>query len=274
MSTETASPVAQEAPAGVSTETSPEVLAEGSTAEPQDDGVEKKEPKAEKTPEQREIDRLRRGIDRKTRQLAETRARLDLTRDPIGGNNQAQANDSEQLSLTRAELSRLVKAEAEKLAPTVSAERTEAEQRRGVVESLAKSWGEEKFDQMAADLNEAFGGDEGTNALMDHNGKPRPATDAIFTADNPQALIEYLADPDNADEAERIAGMGPLQAGRAIAKLETKLEAAKAKDKPQRSKAPEPLEAVNGGGTPKGMPDPTNTKAWIHWRNQQERAGN
>ena len=244
MSTETALPVAEEViPAEVSTEvvTPPtEELVEAV------EGEEKKEAKPEKTAEQREIDRLRRGIDRKTRQLAESRARYDLTRPSESAENRPQANDSEQLSLTRAELSQLVKAEAERLAPTVSAERTEAEHRRGVVESLAKSWGQEKFDQVAADLNDAFGGDEVTNALLDRSGKPKPAADAIFTADNPRALIEYLVDPDNADEAERIAGLGALQAGRAIAKLEAKLEASNATAKPQPSKAPKALEAIQG----------------------------
>ena len=258
-----------EQPAGHEGETPPDIAAEG---EPGSDTENKAKP--EKTPEQRELDRMRRGLDRRTRQLAEARAQLSLTRPQIEGNNEAHATDSETLSLSRADLAKLVKAEAEKLAPTVRAQQAELEQRRSVVQSLAKSWGQQKFDTVAADLNEAFGGDEDTNALINHDGSAKPATDAIFTADNPQAVIEYLIDPDNADEADRIANMGALQAGRAIERLESKLKAAKAKSQPQRSNAPKPLEAVNGASTPKGMPDPSNTKAWISWRNAHERAGN
>ena len=101
---------------------------------------------------------------------------------------------------------------------------------------------------------------------------PKPATDAIFEADDPKAVIEFLTDPDNADEAERIARLSPLQAGKAIAKLEVKLAEDKAKAKPKASNAPRPIEAVRGGGVPKGMPDPSNTKAYIAWANAQERA--
>ena len=251
---EIASPVAAEPVAAVSTEQNSPAPVEttvDNTADPAEgteagaeDAAEDKKP--EKTAEQREIDRMRRGIDRKTRQLAEARAQLALTRNPIERNNETSASDSEPLSLTRAELAQLVRAEAEKLAPTVKAQQAEFEQRQGVIAALAKTWGQAKFDSIAANLNEAFGGDEETNALLGRDGRPKPAADAIFTADSPQALIEYLADPDNADEAERIAGMGPLQAGRAIAKLEAKLDAVKASDKPQISKAPKALEAIQG----------------------------
>ena len=270
MTTETALPVSAEPAVEVSANPVEQLQTGSASVEGSEESKTEDPPKVEKTPEQREIDRMRRGLDRRTRQLAEARAQLSLTRSPVEINNNS-ASDSETLSLSRAELAQLVKAEAAKLAPAVQAERAEIEQRRGVVESLAKSWGQEKFDTVAADLNEAFGGGEGTNALLDSHGKPRPATDAIFTADNPQAIIEYLIDPDNADEAERIADMGALQAGRAIERLEVKLKTAKAKEKPQASKAQKPLEALPGGGAPKGMPDPSNTKAWIAWRNAQER---
>jgi hypothetical protein len=124
------------------------------------------------------------------------------------------------------------------------------EHRQGIVKALAKEWGQEEFDAKASELDEVFGG------LADAQGRPKPATDAIFEADNPKAVIEYLTDPDNADEAERIARLPAVRAGREIARLEAKLEAEKAKAKPKPSNAPKPLEAVKGGGVPSGMPDP------------------
>lgn len=224
--------------------------------------------KPEKTPEQREIERLRRGIDRRTRQLAEERARnAGLNQQPQRANIPAN-EDSEPLTLTRAELEQRIKDEARRLAPTLQSEAAEVARRQGVIQSLAKNWGQERFDEISSDLDDAFGG------LADASGKPKPAVEAVFEADNPAAVIEYLADPDNVDEAERIARMSPINAGRAIAKLEAKLEAAPRTKSPAPSKAPAPLEPVRAkGNTNTGAPDPSDLKAWIRWRNEQERSG-
>jgi hypothetical protein len=224
------------------------------------------ETKKEKTPEQREIERLRRRVDNLTRQKYELRASA-----PAGGQQQQQqdhnqVDDDEPVTLTRAELQRQIAEQAQKLAPTMREQQAEAERRHGVVQTLAKEWGPEKFDTLSAELDEAFGG------LADRSGTPKPATDAIFHADDPKGVIEYLTDPDNADEAASISKMGALQAGRAIAKLELKLEAAKSNAKPKPSNAPAPIEPARGGGVPNGMPDPSNTKAYIAWANAQEQA--
>ncbi len=247
---------------------------EVTTDEGEADGEQKPEAKPEKSPEERERQRMQRGIDRRTRQLAEARAeaqylREQLTNGAKSNNNQPTVDDSEPLSLTRAEIQELVKAEAAKLAPTLREEALEAERRTSVVQSLAKTWGQEKFDEVSSDLDEAFGG------LTDRSGRPKPAMEAVFEADEPAKLIEYLADPDNHDEAERISKMGAVQAGRAIAKLEARLssETPKAKTKVEVSKAPEPLEAVRGKGSVSTAPDPSDTKGWIRWRNEQERKG-
>lgn len=200
------------------------------------------ETKPEKTPEQREIERLRRGIDRRTRQLAEARAKLGLTQGPIAANNQGTADDSEPLSLTRAQIRELVTAEATKLAPTLHEQQTEAQRRKGVLDSLATTFGKERFDDLSSSLDSAFDG------LVDGNKNPKPAVEAIFEADDPAKVIEYLADPDNEDEAEAISRMGAGQAGKAIAKLEAKLQAQAAKAKPQASKAAAPLEPLKGQG--------------------------
>lgn len=236
------------------------------------EGEKQPEAKTEKTPEERERQRMQRGIDRRTRQLAEARAELEqvrrqLTPKRIQGNNQDADSDSEPLTLTRAQIAELVTAEAAKLAPTLREQATEVERRQGVVQSLAKTWGQERFDEVASDLDDAFGG------LTDRSGKPKPATEAVFEADNPARVIEYLADHDNADEAESISRMSAAQAGKAIAKLEAKLEAEKQNGKPKPSKVPPPLEPIRGQGAVSGAPNPSDTKAWIRWRNEQERKG-
>lgn len=271
--TETALPVADTS-AEVSGQQNAELL-ETQTEQTGEEGQQEAEKKAEKTPEQRERERMQRGIDRKTRQAAEARAEaaalrreLDHLRGLAAPSNNAPKDDSEPVSLSRAELAEIVKREAEQLARTISKEAPEIERRQGVIERLGKDLGQERFDALAADLDEALGG------LADRSGKPKPATDAIFEADDPRAVIEYLADEDNADEAEAIGRMSPVQAGRAIAKLELKLSTQKAKDKPKASKAPPPIEPLRGQGGPiNSAPDPSDTKAWIRWRNEQERKG-
>lgn len=203
------------------------------------------EPRKEKTPDERERIRLQRRIDRLLQQRGELRARLNdpqLTRQQIERNNEAQQSDNETLSLSRQELQDLIDREARKLAPSIKQQEAVIERRAAIVQGLAKDWGKEKFDALASDLDDAFDG------LTDRNGQPKPAADAIFEADDPRALIEYLADPDHADEAEAISRMSAVQAGRAIAKLETKLTAEKAKAKPQPSRASPPIEDIRGQG--------------------------
>ena len=259
--------VAGEQPNPVDALAEPDAGTEGEKTE-----VEAKEAKPEKTEEQRELARRQRKIDRLVRQREELRAQLgrapnaqDLRQASVDGTNRQEQDDSEPVSLSRAELQRLVKEEAAKLAPTIKQQQAEIEHRTGVIQSLAKSWGQEKFDTLAADLDDTFGG------LADANGKPKPATDAIFEADDPAAVIEYLADPDNAERAEAIGRMGGIQAGRAIAKLEAEIAAKKADSKPKASNAPRPVEALRGAGTANGAPDPRDVKAWIKHQNEQER---
>ena len=268
-----------EAPA---VEVSPQETIAEVVTELNEDGTSKepaKEEKPEKTEAERERIRMQRGIDRKTKQAAQARAeaefyKQELTRLQKGVNYQKPDDDSESLSLTRAQLNEVVKAEAAKLAPTLQSEVAERQRREGVLKSISESLGKEKFDQIASDLNEAFGGDEVANGLVDSHGRPKPAVEAIFEADNPARVIEYLANPDNIDEAERISGLGAIQAAKAIAKLEAKLEKDPAPGKPIPSKAPAPLEPIKGQGAPKtGQPDPKNTRQWMAWRNEQERKG-
>ena len=238
------------------------------------EGEAKPEPVVEKTPEQQRIEelerrerKLQRGIDRRTRQLAEARAQNNLTRAPIEDNNRDNADDSQPLSVTRAELAQYVKAEAERLAPTLADQRTEVARRQGVLSSLAKTWGQEKFDEVASDLDEAFGG------LQNRSGSPKPAIEAVFEADDPVKVIEWLADPENADEAERISNLNATQAGRAIAKLEILISGQADKHKPKVSKAPPPLEAVRGQGrAAEGLSDDISVDEWRKRRTAEVQA--
>lgn len=202
-------------------------------------------PKKERTPEEREIQRLRRRVDTLTKRLYQGQNQpTPLQNEKKADTSETEQSDSEPLSLSRKELQELIEKRARELAPEVQQQESEIEHRRGVVKKLAKDWGQEKFDAYASDLDDAFGG-------LAVNGRPRPATDAIFEADNPRALIEYLADPENAVEAESLSRMSAVQAGRAITQLEQKLN-----NKPKPSKVPPPIEEVRGQGTtPKSLFD-------------------
>lgn len=267
MTTETALPVADPAEAGGQPENaelpnqSNETQQEGQQQTQEGEQTERKE----KTPEEREIARLRRRVDNLTRKKYEYEAQLQSQ--PTSRNNDApnDSQDDEPVQLSKRELQALIDQEAKKLAPTIKQQDAEIEHRKAVVQSLAKTWGPEKFDSLASDLDAAFEG------LADRSGKPKPATDAIFESEDPATLIEYLADPEHADEAEAISHMNAVQAGRAVAKLELKLAAQKDSAKPQPSKAAAPIEPARGKASMNNAPDPSDTKAWMKWANEQER---
>ena len=196
-------------------------------------------PKKEKTFEQREIERLRRRVDNLTRKKHELMAAVQPSQQQ---QQRTDESDDEPVSMTRADLDRHIAERAKQLAPALTQQQALADRRQGIVTSLEKEWGAEKFNTLASDLDDVFDG------LADRSGAPKAATDAIFESDNPKGLIEYLTDPDNVEEAERIATMSPTQAGRAIARIEDKIAAAGKAGKPKPSSAAAPLETPRGGG--------------------------
>jgi hypothetical protein len=123
----------------------------------------KQDEKPAKTPEQREIDRMRRKIDRLVRQREELRA---LTQQQPRGLAQPQqdvdngqdASDSDTLTLSRAEAARLIELRARELAPRLTEQQAVIEHRQKVVGRLAAEWGQEKFDALASDLDDASAG--------------------------------------------------------------------------------------------------------------------
>ena len=150
----------------------------------------------------------------------------------------------------------MVEAEAKKLAPTIKGEADTVARQRVVVSGLVKTWGQDAFQERTNELAEVL--DQSKQML-------------VLDTDNPAALIEYLTDEDNAEEAEAIGKLPIGRAGYALAKIAAKIEAAKADDKPKASKAPQPVEPLRGAGTTNRAPDPANTKAWMKWANEQER---
>lgn len=253
---ENALPAAEQAKASGQPEVSAETKALNAAIDGEAGANTEESAKREKTPEERRIANLERSLSRALRQRAELRAELGMrggqmpSRQADGGDRNTEAtSDDEPLTLSRSELRKLIEKEAKTLAPSIRQQEDEVEHRRGIVEKLSGEWGSEKFDAYARDLDAALDG------LTDKSGRPKPAADAIFEADNPRALIEYLTDPENADQAEAIGRMSAVKAAMAIAKIESKLraetEARKAKPKP--SSAPAPIESVKATGAPPAM---------------------
>jgi len=231
-------PQAEEAKVANESEAKPEDQAEhGEQAEQGEKSDDKAdEAKPAKTPEQKELEKARRRIDKLTRRLHEQSAQYAKPTQ----REYHSPDDDEPITLTRAELQAKIQEEAIKVAPVVKEQEAVLEHRKAVIAALDKDFGTEKFNEIAADLDEALGG------LADRNGHPKPVADAIFESENPRALIEYLADPDHEDEAKAIGRMSATQAARAIVKIEAKLS-----DKPKSSKAAEPLAPVKAAASGK-----------------------
>lgn len=264
MNTETALPVAAEQVAEASEQQTAEQLAAQTEATVDGEEAKEAEPaKKEKTAEEKLIARQQRRIDNLTKRLYQQQPPNEgLQQQPKQAQNAAQQADDEPVTLSRKELQAEIDKRARELAPTMKQQADEIEHRRGIVDKLAKDLGTEKFDALAAELEDALDG------LKDDKGRPKPATDAIFESADPRALIEYLADPDNAEEAEALGRMSPVRAGMKVAEIGAKL-AGKSKQ-PQRSSASQPLEPVRAGGSLNGAPDPSNVKAWVKWANREE----
>lgn len=213
--------------------------------------------KKEKPWYEKELAKKQRRIDNLTRRLYETAPGLQSQ--PIGDTNRSQQDDSETLTLSRAEFERLRIEGAKELAPVIAQQQAAIERRTGVYQSLESRLGAEKFAELSRDLEDSLDG-----SLKDAKGAPKPLVDAIFDSEAPDLVLSYLADADNAAEVASLSKLPPLALGRAMAKLESKLAAKKAEEKPQPSKAAPVIEPVRGGGVPNAMPsDSDSIEVWM-----------
>lgn len=229
-----------------------------SNAAPADDQQQGQQPEGEQKPErhplEKELAKERRRISRLVEQREMSRAEAAQLRQEVerirGGLQTQQGSgdneDADILKIPRSELPQVL----ERLQGEAASER----ENRQAVQRMARALGDD-FKAVTNELAEII-----------------PSADlqfAVADSESPAELARYLIDPDNADEAERIARMQPLQAGRALARIEAKLSASK--DKPQPSKAPRPVEPVRGGGSV----DPDTSKMtdaqWLEHRRKARR---
>ena len=259
--------IAEVAPVA-SHEQAAEKVVENQEVELNEDGTpkepEKVEEKPQETPEQREK-RIVRGLERQRQRAANWRAkaemfeqqilqRQNLTKPADSADYQGQDDDSQPLSLTKAELKKLIDDRANEIAPTIAKQRASDEQIRSAAQSLQKSLGDD-FQEVTDELSEIFSRDKQL---------------ALLRAEKSDDIARYLADADNADEAQRLNDLDEFQFGLAVAKLQSKLAEKSAKPKP--SNAPPPIESLRGRGSTTKNPANMTDKEFADWRRSQIRA--
>lgn len=184
------------------------------------------------TPEQREIKKRDRRIERLTAKRGAAEREAELLRQQLAefqrGNRQEEG-DQEQpgrvRQLTEADIERVARQRAEE----ITRQRDLSSKVQKVLREGAKVEG---FDAAVDAVAEVI-------PFRDRAGRPTPFIEAVLDADNPPALLKYLGE--NPDEAEDLADLTPAQLGRRLAKLESTLSAKK-----QTSAAPAPIRPVSG----------------------------
>jgi len=94
----------------------------------------------------------------------------------------------------------------------------------------------------------------------------KPIVEALTESDQAAQLMAFMSA--NPEEIERIATLSPARQSAEIGKLEARISSAP--KPPTPSKAPRPLEQVRGSA--KGVPNPSDSAAWIRFQNERELA--
>ena len=225
-------------------------------ADENQEGQQTEKPKEEK-PEaikalERELAKERRrnqALSRRTHaaeaEAQQLRVRPNLQNEPTGDKTSGDEDP---------DIVRIPRAELPKLAERLKSEAVQRDELQKAVSTMRKGLGDD-----FQDVTDTLANDIGFSADLQF---------AVAASEAPAELARYLIDPDNADEAERIARMSPYQAGRALAKIEAKL-AEPEKEKPQPSKAASPLQPVRGSGGNTVDRPPSDTRAYMQWANKK-----
>ena len=214
------------------------------------DGAEK--PTEAKTPEQLEVERLRRALTKRDRTQGKMHGELEQLRRERE-QWQAKQNDTEP---EKTDLRAVVEREALTLAEQI-AERKEFDAKCNKVAESGKKEFKDFGDALDTLIEEA-------GPLVTSKG-PTPLGDAILDSDNPAKLIHYLGKhPEIAAELE---GLSTARIGRKLALIEQEMST-----KPKPSAAPKPLEPVSGRATPTLAYSPTmSDKDYAKWREAQRK---
>lgn len=189
-------------------------------------------------------------------EAARAKAELDQVRAQIQSQNQPQEQQTQLDPFSNANVQQLI----DQMAEQRLAQRMAAQQIQDKVKNIENA-GREKygddFDRSVTNLQMTGIGGQGF-------------IDALTSVKGSEAVVRYLGDTANLDEAMRIASLPPVQMALAMSELAPK--AAKQYAKPVSS-APAPMGTIDGarGNNPGAEPDPKDTKAWMQWRRDNAR---
>lgn len=189
-------------------------------------------------------------------EAARAKAELDQVRAQIQSQNQPQEQQTQQDPFSNANVQQLI----DQMAEQRLAQRMAAQQIQDKIKNIETS-GREKYGD---DFDRSV-----TNLQMTGIGG-QSFIDALTSVKGSEAVVRYLGDTANLDEAMRIASLPPVQMALAMSELAPK--AAKQYAKPVSS-APAPMGTIDGarGNNPGAEPDPKDTKAWMQWRRDNAR---
>jgi len=214
-------PAAETQNTAVESTEQPAVVEPGSTEGEAQESNPTDEAKAEKTPEQKELERLRRTLTKRDRTQGKLHMELEALREQVARiSPQEQAEDKP--------------VDPYQLAREIATVERVTERANSVAEQGKKTFPD--FADALSVLREEAGD------LFTKKGLPTLLGEAILDADDPAALIHYLGT--NPDAAAELQGLSPTALGRKVARIEAQMNPP-ARPKPL-SKASEPIAPIKG----------------------------
>lgn len=248
------------------TEATREEGQEGAAVEPEGEaaerteGGERAEEQAEPESDQPELPKwVQRRIDELTRKRHEAERRAQLAEERAARANPAPGDGGEG---AQAEAEQAIRQEN----PALTQEQVRAEAQRIVAEKQFTDDCNAAFDAGAAKFTD-FG--KTLQRFGNLGGLPQDFITDALSAGNAHLTLYHLGR--NLDEADRVMSLPPRQRMAALARLSDKL-AAPPPPKPI-SRAPAPIEPVNGAGRPSALntdPDALSTAEWMRRRDAGE----
>ena len=224
--------------------TTPEPTADGGHEEPGSEDA-----KAEKTPEQRELERLRRQLTKRDRTQGKLHQELQQARERL---SQFEATQPQQARAPQEA------ADPVSIAREIAHIEKVTEKSNQIHKDGTKRFPD--FMEAVANVQEEVG------PLFDRYGRPSPVMEAVFDSEKQTDLLYFLGK--NPDLASELEGLTPAQLGRRIARIEAQMSE---QAKPKTSAAPKPLAPVRGGASDNELRSDLSTEEWMRRREAQLR---
>jgi hypothetical protein len=198
-----------------------------------------------------ELTAARKAAEARAAQLEQQLQQRQAAPQSEGGDGYAQQQQPYSQQNVQELLGHMARDEAQKLV----AQQTLA-QRVNEIEGAGRKEFGDRFDQYVQNLQVAGVGGQGFIEILGQ-------------MQSPEKLVAYLGDPNNIEQAIKLANMTPVQMALEMTKIQSAANKSFAK---QVSKAPAPIATMDSRGVAvDAEPDPSNTRAWIEYRNKNAR---